>query len=283
VSLPEDLRLAGRLVHVSGQPGRRPAVLLLGGCGVPSTLWQSVVELLPDREVVLLDRPGLGGTPWPGRLPTLAEEVDTLDALVHVVGGPVVLVAHSMAGLHAEALARTHPGQVSGLVLVDASVEWDLRRPTALDLHRQDLWLILARMVRHLTKMLPTRSLSRGAARLVVVSQSSLRLRDHIPGLDTLAGPDAVASIVAEQGAYAEQLRNLEQLRGQRIWPALPTVVLTAAGDGGPRWLDDQRRLADLLGGTQVLVEEAQHLMMLDSPSRIAAAVRAVTAREDHS
>jgi pimeloyl-ACP methyl ester carboxylesterase len=274
------VRLAGRLVRVSGQSGRRPAVLLLGGCGVPSTLWQPVVDLLPDREVVLLDRPGLAGTPWPGRLPTLSEEVDTLNALVQCVGGPVVLVAHSMAGPHAEGLARTHPEQVLGLVLVDASVEWRLRRPAALDLIRQRSWLILARSVRRLAGVLPARALSRGVARLVVVSQSGLRLGDDIPGLDTLTGPDAVASVLAEQGAYTEQLRDLQQLREQREWSALPTIVLTATGDGGQRWVDDQRRLADLLGGTQILVEEARHLMMLDSPASIAEAVRAVTGHE---
>jgi pimeloyl-ACP methyl ester carboxylesterase len=244
-------------------------------------LWQSVVERLPDRQVVLLDRPGLAGTPWPGRLPTLSEEVDTLSALVQSVGGPVVLVAHSMAGPPAEALARSHPEQVLGLVLVDASVEWRLRPASALDAVRQGSWLVLARLVRRLTSTVPGRAISRAVARLVVVSQSSLRLGDHIPGLDTLTGPDGVASTLAEQGAYTEQLRSLEQLRGQRTWPALPTIVLTAAGDGGQRWLSDQRRLADLLGGTQVLVEEAQHLMMLDSPSLIAEAVRAVTGHED--
>jgi poly(3-hydroxyoctanoate) depolymerase len=281
--MPGVVRLAGRLVHLSGQSGRRPAVLLLGGCGVPSTLWHSVVELLPDREVVLLDRPGLGGTPWPGRLPTLAEEVDTLNALVRSVGGPVILVAHSMAGPHAEALARSHPEQVLGLVLVDASVEWRLHRPTALDVLRRGSWLTLARSVRRLTSIAPTRALSRSVARLVVVSQSSLRLRDDIPGLDELTGSDAAASILAEQGAYPEQLRHLEQLRRQRTWPALPTVVLTAARDGGPRWLSDQRRLADLLGATQVVVEEAQHLMMLDSPSLIAESVRAVSGHQDRA
>jgi poly(3-hydroxyoctanoate) depolymerase len=283
VSTSRDVRLAGRLVRVSGQSGRRPAVLLLGGCGVPSTLWQPVVDRLPDRELVLLDRPGLAGTPWPGRLPTLSEEVDMLNALVQSIGGPVVLVAHSMAGPHAEALARTHPQQVLGLVLVDGSVEWRLGRPTALDVLRHGSWLVLARSVRRLAGVLPAQALSRGVARLVVVSQSALRLGDDIPGLDALTGPDAVASVLAEQGAYTEQLRDLQQLREQRAWPALPTMVLTAAGDGGQRWVEDQRRLADLLGGTQVLVEESRHLMMLDSPSRIAEAVRAVTGHEDRA
>jgi pimeloyl-ACP methyl ester carboxylesterase len=275
------VRVGGRLVHLSVRAGRRPPVLLLGGCGVPSPFWEGVVELLPDRHVVLLDRPGLLGSPWPGRLPTLAEEVATLTDLVHQVGGPVVVVAHSMAGPHAEALARTRPEQVVGLVLVDASVEWRLRRPGALDLLRRGFWRTLARWVQRLTGGSVLNAVTRLAARLVVVRQSKLSLKDAPPGLRALAAPDATASLLAEQGAYLDQLRDLDQLRRRLPWPGRPTVVLTAAGDGGLRWLADQRRLADLLGGRQVVAEEARHLMMLDSPSLIVCAVRAVTGDQD--
>lgn len=277
------VRLGGRLVHLSERAGRRPPVLLLGGCGVPSPFWQPVVELLPDRHVVRLDRPGLLGSPWPGRLPTLAEEVATLTAVVDHVGGPVVLVAHSMAGPHAEALARNRPEQVLGLVLVDGSVEWHLRHPGARDVLRRALWQAVARLARRLTSSTPARAATRVVARLAVVSQSGLRLMDTPAALDAFAEPDAAASLLAEQGAYVDQLRDLDQLRRRLPWPPRPTVVLTAAGDGGLRWLVDQRRLADLLGARQVVVEEARHLMMLDSPAVIARAVRAVSGDEDSS
>jgi pimeloyl-ACP methyl ester carboxylesterase len=271
------VRLGGRLVHLTERAGRRPPVLLLGGCGVPSPFWQPVVELLPDRHVVLLDRPGLLGSPWPGRLPTLAEEVATLTDLVQHVGGSIVVVAHSMAGPHAEALVRTRPEQVLGLVLVDGSVEWRIRRPTRLDFFRRALWRTLARSVQRLTAGSLVHMVTRWVVRLVVVKQSRLTLGEPPPGLDALAGPDATASILAEQGAYLDQLRELEQLRRRLPWPGRPTVVLTAAGDGGFRWLADQRQLADLLGAPQVVVGDARHLMMLDSPALIVRAVEAVT------
>ena len=87
------------------------------------------MELLPDCSVLRLDRPGLVRTPWPGVLPELSAEVETLVDLIERMEAPAVLVAHSMAGLHAEALARRRPDLVAALVLVDSSVEWRVRRP----------------------------------------------------------------------------------------------------------------------------------------------------------
>ena len=58
---------------------------------MPYYAWDPVVELLTGRWVVRMDRPGLAGTPWPGRLPTLAEEIATLEDLVtslEPAGGP---------------------------------------------------------------------------------------------------------------------------------------------------------------------------------------------------
>src|SRR5512133_2505809 len=108
--LPADglALLGGRMVHVASQPGAGPPILLLGGCGVPSYDWDLVAELLPDLALLRLDRPGLLGSPWPGELPRLADEVATLEALLVTVG-PAAVVAHSMAGFHAEALARKRP------------------------------------------------------------------------------------------------------------------------------------------------------------------------------
>jgi len=39
------------------------------------------------------------------------------------VRGPVVLVGHSLGGLHARHYAATHPSDVSGMVLADCSLE----------------------------------------------------------------------------------------------------------------------------------------------------------------
>ncbi len=268
--------LGGRQVGLTEQQGRGPTVVLLGGCGVPSPLWQPVVDLLPGRSVVRLDRPGMLGSVWPGRLPRLDEEIATLAALVARVGDPVVVVGHSMAGPHAEAFARCHPELVRGLVLVDGSVEWDLRPAGQGDRALRALWLASARAVRAGLGPPPLRLVARLGGRVVVAAQSRLRVRSRMPGVATLGDPETAASVVAENGAYADQLRDLEAIRAEHPWPGTPAVVLTAAADGGPSWVRDQRRLADLLQARQVVVEDARHLMMLDCPQAVADAVRAV-------
>lgn len=270
------VELGGRRVRLTERKGRGPMVVLLGGCGVPSPLWQPVVDLLPGCSVVRLDRPGMLGTPWPGRLPRLDEEVATLAALVARTGEPVVLVGHSMAGPHAEAFVRRYPELVRGLVLVDGSVEWELRPAGRRDQGLRAFWRVAARVVRQSLQPRPLRLVARLGGRVVVAAQSRLRVWSRMPGVVALGDPEAAASVVAENGAYADQLRDLERVRAERPWPGTPTVVLTAAGDGGPSWVRDQHRLADLLQARQVVVEDSRHLMMLDRPQRVADAVRAV-------
>ena len=134
MTLPGRVVVAGgRAVHIVEQAGDAPVVLFLGGCGVAYYAWDSVVALLGGRRIVRMDRPGMAGTPWPGRLPTLAEEVDTLADLIGMIGSIPVIVAHSMGGPHAEALARRHPDLVAGLILVDGSVERTPRPPSGLE------------------------------------------------------------------------------------------------------------------------------------------------------
>jgi len=107
-----------------------PVVLLMAGAAASSDFWKPVVDRLQHVDVITYDRPGLGGTIWPGRYPELDEEVASLTDLVGLVQGhwdirqprKVILVAHSMAAFHAEAFARMHPEVVAGVVFVDPKI-----------------------------------------------------------------------------------------------------------------------------------------------------------------
>lgn len=276
--------LGGREVHWTIRPagsglGDHPPVLLLGGCGVAAPVWDDVADLLPDRDVARLDRPGLGGSQWPGELPTLAAEVGTLVALIDSLRAAPVVVAHSMAGLHAEALARLHPDRVSGLVLADASVEWTTaptRVPDRFVALAGGAGARIARTVLRADPLLPAVS---AAARLMVNLQSARGLLTPLPPRTRNAyrDRDAAAMVIAELAAYRGQVRALDSLRGQTDWPPLPVTVLTATADGDSAWPGHQRRLAELLAGRLVLVDDSRHLIMIDRPDLVSRAVRTTT------
>lgn len=270
--------LGGRAVHLEVVAGAsdRPStpILLLGGCAVPSYAFRPVATALPGRWLVSLDRPGMLDTPWPGHLPTLAEEVATLLELCSAVGQAPVVVAHSMAGPHVEALVREHPGAVSGLVLLDASIEVDARPPHAAT---ERAWLAASKVALEGARLPPFAVAASLSTRVAVWSQSQRLRLDYRrpPGTRELfRRPDTLASIVAEQAAYADQLADLQTLLETTTWPGTPSVVLTAGSR--PGWVRKQRVLAHRLGARQVVVDDSRHLMMLDRPDAVADAIVAL-------
>lgn len=125
----------------------------------------------------------------------------------------------------------------------------------------------------------PLRRIGSLADRVMVAGQSSRRrVWDRVPQVEKAVyrSRETLAHVIAEQAAYAQQLLDLAELRRTADFPAVPVVVLTAAGDGGKQWVADQARLAELLHGRQVVVEDSRHLIMLDRPDLVAEAVRSV-------
>ena len=280
-ALPADglATLGGRCVHLVTQTGTGPPVVLLGGCGVPSYDWDRLADLLPDLALIRLDRPGLMGSPWPGELPRLAAEVDTLVALLESTGSTVV-VAHSMASFHAEALARQRPDLVVGLVIADGSVEFPRRRPWP-----RRRWRWLAELVRKAMAVPPLRAPGSFGQRVLFAAQSHHRFTEPVSSLvrQTFRDPDTIASVLAEQAAYPEQAWDLAQVRERFGWPQIPTIVLTAAAGGRTRWIAKQARLATLLNARQVVVADSRHLIMIDRPDVLDEAVRALLGKSnDH-
>ena len=271
----EQRRLGGRLVTTDGSSGVGPPVILLAGCGVPHTLWEAVRAGLLGRRVVWLDRPGMGGTPWPGRVPTLSEEVATLAELAVREDAPVIWVAHSIAGPHAEAVTRQYPRLVGGLVLVDSSVEW--RPPVGAG--RRGGWNRFAGATRWFYRRRPVGALAhallRGqlgsptARRFGISSSMAAELTEILPQ------PDTQAMTVAEFGGCTGQITELYAIRARHPWPTVPTEVLTALKGSGRRWLDAQARLAGLLGATHHRID-AGHNMMLDRPEAVVASIERV-------
>ncbi len=125
-----------------------PTVVLESGVGAAMRSWDDVAPALAAvTRVVRYDRAGLGQSD-PGPRPRSAQtSVDDLRALLTAlrVPPPYVLVGHSFGALTACLFGGLHPGEVAGLVLLEASHEEGFERLRATlseDARAElDLWL----------------------------------------------------------------------------------------------------------------------------------------------
>ncbi|MGY1744038.1 alpha/beta fold hydrolase [Blastococcus sp. SYSU D00695] len=255
----------------AGAPGGAP-LLLLNGCALPAACWLPVLNALPDRDVLAMDRPGFAGTPWDGRLPDLPSEVAAVRRVISGAGRgrPVVVVAHSMAAFRAEALARLHPELVAGLVLVDPSIE-SLRERGRADL------LVRETVLRGLAAVSgwgPVRSLAARAADRGFRQQTASSGLDGRVLSEPYRSPDTLRSIAAEFLSYRRQAAQLSALRRRTGPLAPPTSVLLAPP------LPDGRHRAVLRASVApqrcVELPDSGHLVMLDRPDAVVAAIGAL-------
>ncbi len=270
-------RVGDRVFRVISRPGTGPAVLLLGGCGVPGFVWAGVEHRLAGRRLLRIERPGMAGTPWPGRAPHLAEEVATIVAALRSVDGPAVIVAHSMAAFHAEALGREHPDLVAGLVLLDPSVERAAKRVAT-----DRSVLGLARSMPRLFRV----PLLGGLPAAVAVRLMNAQCHDGLPAgmraqaRRTFSAPDAVAAVFAELAAYPAQAGDLARLRSRGVWPDRPAIVLSAMdGPLAGREHLAHTWLAKVLDAEHRSLDDSRHLMMVDRPDAVTDAVHRLIAR----
>lgn len=117
----------GQNLHVETLGARGPGVVFESGLGADSHAWDRVAgPISAFGRVILYDRAGLGQSqPMQADDPVTAEGVATrLHALLDAVGVPPpwVLVGHSLGGLYLQMFARTYPGDVAGLVLLDSTI-----------------------------------------------------------------------------------------------------------------------------------------------------------------
>lgn len=120
-----DVDVGGRKLHIvcAGPTNTgRPTVVFENGGGPTFRTWSRVMDELQttDRSCAY-DRAGIGLSdaapmPW-----TRRDQVNDLATLLDAagVGGPIILVAHSLGGWNAIVFTADHPDRVVGAVLVD--------------------------------------------------------------------------------------------------------------------------------------------------------------------
>lgn len=105
-----------------------PAIVLVNGAGGPLEGWYRVyAELAAISTVFAYNRPGIGGSDRPNSPQTGDVIVTILRELLMTIGivPPYILVGHSLGGLYVNLFARRFPGEVAGVVLLDAAAPGD--------------------------------------------------------------------------------------------------------------------------------------------------------------
>ncbi len=115
------------ILHVAGDSGSGPVVVMIHGVASSSVTWQNVVPLLePSHRCIRIDLLGFGGSPAPQDSEyTLEDHVASLKRTIATLRlrEPFVLVGHSMGALiGARYAARPGRRRVRRLVLVSPPV-----------------------------------------------------------------------------------------------------------------------------------------------------------------
>jgi pimeloyl-ACP methyl ester carboxylesterase len=126
VALPDE-----RMMHLYCEGQGEPVVVLDSGLGDGATSWAPVQDQIAAKtRVCSYDRAGYGkSSAGPAPRDTKAIVAD-LAAMLKASGerGPYVLVGHSLASFDVRLFALTHPKDVAGMVLVDPSADWQMKR-----------------------------------------------------------------------------------------------------------------------------------------------------------
>jgi esterase len=102
---------------------RRAPVVLLPATGETADDWDVVAPALAaSRTVHAVNLRGHGPSDWPGSYSIRLLAADVVGLLPQLAAGPVDLVAHSLGGLVACAVAAARPGLVGRLVLEDVGL-----------------------------------------------------------------------------------------------------------------------------------------------------------------
>lgn len=275
----------GRLVDIGG----RRLHLICAGAGEPTVVFEASglgsslsfdavsAKIVSRTRTCSYDRMGMGWSdPGPGVI-SAGLLADDLRALLDraQIRPPYILVPASIGGLTVEMFARRHPGQVVGLIFVDAADSGMLERamPRISSVRTQACSAIVA------------------AARLGILRLlDPLRLRQHG---DAAARTIAITYRAEPLATVCGLLRGLpatgQELRdAPPLAPDVPLVVLTHDKPAGffpagydseaeafePQWRDAQQRLSRRsTRATWRIVPGSGHLIHNSHPEAVAAAI----------
>jgi pimeloyl-ACP methyl ester carboxylesterase len=273
-----------------------PTVILDSGLGVPAIGWNPVqTEIAKFTRVCSYDRAGYG---WSGASPeprTSIQIVKELHALLEAANekGPYILVGHSFGGYNVRVYNGQYPGDVVGMVLVDASHEDQNDRMSAA------IQAFMKKSIQDLKRqqMLAPLLIRFGVARFAQRNQG------EAPGVSKEFGqemlylqmqPKFIDASASELGSLAE---SAKEVRAAGNLGDKPLVVLTAGKSadasqlppGFPKkdfddfhevWVNDLQVKESQLSshGKRIMVPDSDHMIPFERPDTIVAAIHEVFA-----
>jgi pimeloyl-ACP methyl ester carboxylesterase len=111
-------------MHVHCEGTGAVTIVLIAGFGGDESSWGAIAPTLSaSARLCTYSRFGTGTSDPPPHPQTFTSESQDLHSLLTTIGepGPYVVVGHSFGGAQAVAFAASYPGDVSGVVLIDAS------------------------------------------------------------------------------------------------------------------------------------------------------------------
>lgn len=229
-----------------------PTIVLDAGLGNDGLIWGGVQPVLAKTtRVCSYDRAGFG---WSEALPP-PRDADHIAAELHGllaaagIGGPIVLMGHSIAGIYIRDYATRYPEQVAGLIFVDGSTPLQNRQPVfkALDAKGQPWYSVLVNQG----------AFALGLPRLF--RQCSRNFPGFEPRAATLQAEDLCheqfGSIDAEEDSFD---RSGEETVHTGPYGAIPILILS----NDPAKHGDERRLADATKAWNQMQEDLKKLSM---------------------
>ncbi len=263
----------GRRINLRCAGAGAPTVLLESGYEGSSLAWSKVQPIVArTTRVCAYDRAGLGLSD-PGPLPrdgaAIAADLDQALRAAHIAG-PFVVVGHSAGGLYVRLFADRRPRDVVGMVLVESSVE-------------------------HQDRAFARAFGPRAGSVQPLIDHARACLAATRPGATRPANLAPASCGAGPASQWRTNLSEIETLftatsddveRGRRSYGAMPIVVLTA-GDAYADIPDARARRAVLAfwaglhqglaamssRGSAQLVAGATHMIILDHPAAVAAAI----------
>ncbi|WP_433709456.1 alpha/beta fold hydrolase [Nocardia sp. CA-084685] len=234
----------------------RPRVVLLHGVGLDHTMWEPVVERLSTvADVLTPDLLGHGGRAPVASGLTLG---DLARDVVEALDEPVHLVGFSLGGLVAQEIGIEYPAKVRSLTLVSTVAD------------RSDEQRLAVR--RRYERAAESFEASAHAAVDRWFGPSLRATRPELPDtiLTTLLGNDRTS--------YLAAYRVFAEADGE-LWPrtahiSVPTLVVTGDRDGGSTPAMTHRLAARIPGARARIIDDAAHLLPLERPTELAAAIR---------